>query len=94
MEQRKYPPNLRKVEFEVKLPGVDSSRIFSFLICEGQAQLDDFQEINITPEELILVVNRATKFTNGSNNNSRKLCVLHKEKGVIYCNNNLGNVNR
>lgn len=73
----------RKVEFKVKLPGVDAGRIFSFLICESQAQLDNFQKVNITPKELILIVYGTAEFTNWPYNNSRKLCVLG-EKGKSY----------
>lgn len=34
--------HLRKVEFEVELPSVDSRRIFSLLVRECKAQLDNF----------------------------------------------------
>lgn len=70
----------RKVEFEVELPGVDPRRIFSLLICESQAQLDNFQKINITPKKLILIVNGTAEFTNGPYNNPRKLRVLEKKR--------------
>lgn len=73
----------RKVEFKVELPGVDARGIFSFLICESQAQLDNFQKVNITPKELILIVYGAAEFTNRSYNNSRKLRVLG-EKGKSH----------
>lgn len=74
----------RKVELEVKLPGVDPGRIFSFLICESQAQLDNFQKVNIAPKELILIVDGAAEFTYWPYNNPRKLCVLGKKSKSYF----------
>lgn len=70
----------RKVEFEVKLPGVDPRRIFSFLICESQAQLDNFQKVYVTPKKLILIVYGTAEFTDWPYNHPRKLRVLEKKR--------------
>lgn len=72
----------REVEFEVELPGVDTRRIFSLLICESQAQLDNFQQVNVAAEELVLIIYGAAEFTDRPDNNSGELCVL-AEKGKL-----------
>lgn len=74
----------REIEFEIELPGIDPGGIFSFLICESQAQLDNFQQVNVTPKELVLIVYGVAEFSNRPYNNSRKLRVLG-EKGKAYC---------
>lgn len=70
------PKDSRKVEFEVELPGVDARRILPLLICESQAQLDNFQQVNVTAEELVLIIYGAAEFTDRPDNNSGELRVL------------------
>ena len=38
---------LREIELEVKLPSTDTIRHFSILVKEGEAKLDDFQQVHI-----------------------------------------------
>lgn len=74
------PKDSREVEFEVELPGVDARRIFPLLICESQTQLDDFQQVNVTAQELVLIIDGAAEFTDRPDNNPGELRVL-RQKG-------------
>ena len=68
--------NLREVEFEVELPGAEAGRCLALLIKEGEPQLDDLKEVNITPQQLILVVCIASEITNWPRNHSREFRIL------------------
>ena len=68
--------NSRQVEFEVELPGGDWQSSVSLVVEERQANLDDFQEVHVAPQELVLVVRRASKFANGSSDDTWKFSVL------------------
>lgn len=70
------PKDSREVEFEVELPGVNARRIFSLLICESQAQLDDFQQVDVAAQELVLVIDGAAEFTDRPHHHARELRVL------------------
>lgn len=66
----------RKVKLEVKLPRCCARGIISFLIHEREPKLDDLQEVDIAPQQLVLVIHCAPKLSNRSDNNSGELCVL------------------
>lgn len=74
------PKDSRKVEFEVELPGVDARRIFPLLICESQAQLDDFEQVDVTAQELVLIIDGAAEFANRPHDHPGELRVL-EERG-------------
>lgn len=76
------PKDSREVEFEVELPGVNAGRVFPLLICESQAQLDDFQQVNVTAKELVLIIYGAAEFTDRPDDDSGELRVL-AEKGKL-----------
>lgn len=73
----------RKVEFEVELPGVDARRIFPLFICESQAQLDNFEQVNVAAKKLVLIIYGAAEFTDRPDNNSRELCVLQGRENWV-----------
>lgn len=68
--------NSRKVEFEIELPGAEAWWCFALFIKKGEAQLDDFEEINITSQKLVLVVCIASELSNRPRHHARELSVL------------------
>lgn len=72
--------HLRQVELEVELPRRRARRIIPILVHEGEAQLDDLQKVHVAPEQLVLVVHRAAKLTDGSHHHPGELCVLGEER--------------
>lgn len=68
----------REVKFEVELPRCRAGRIISIFVHEREAELDDLQEVDVAPEQLVLVVHCAAELADGPNHHSRKLCVLIK----------------
>lgn len=66
----------RKVKLEVKLPRCCARGIIPFLIHEREPELDDLQEVDIAPQQLVLVIHCAPKLSDRSDNNSGELCVL------------------
>lgn len=76
------PKDSREVEFEVELPGVNARRILPLLICESQAQLDDFQQVNVAAKELVLIIYGAAEFTDRPDHHAGELRVL-AQKGKL-----------
>ena len=68
--------HLLQTEFEVKLPCRHRRWWIAILIEKCEANLDDFQQINIAPQQLILVFCTALEITNRPCNYTRKLSVL------------------
>ena len=46
---------LREIELKVKLPSTDTIRQISILVKEGEAKLDDFQQVHIAPVTNIVI---------------------------------------
>lgn len=69
----------REVEFEVELPGGRSRRIFPLFVHEGEAQLDDLQQVHVAAQQLVLIVGVASEFTDWSGHHTWKLRVLKKD---------------
>lgn len=59
--------------------------IISFLVHEREAELDDLQEVDVTPEQLVLVIHCAAKLANRPDDHSGEFCVLvnNKDKVII-----------
>ena len=73
--------DLREVELEVELPRRRAWRIISVLVHEGEAELDDLQQIHVAPQQLVLVIHRAPKLSDRPHHHPGELCVLgRKEK--------------
>lgn len=68
--------SLREVKSEVELPCWCSWWIFPLFIHEGKAKLDNLQQINITPQELVLVICITSELSDWSSNYTWELCVL------------------
>lgn len=68
--------NLRKVEFEIELPGAKAWWCFALFIKESETQLDDLKEVNIASQQLVLVICIASKLSNGPRHHTRELSVL------------------
>lgn len=71
---------LREVKLEVELPRRRAGRIVSVLVHEREAELDDLQEVDVTPQELVLVVHCAAKLADRPDDHSGEFCVLMKKK--------------
>lgn len=80
MEKGKKTGHLREVELEVELPSRRARGIVSILVHEREPQLDDLQEVHVTPQQLVLVVHCAAKLANWSDNHSGEFCVLVNNK--------------
>jgi len=52
----------------------------TILIKKCEANLDDFQQIDIAPQQLVLVFCTALEITNRPSDNTRKLSVLSDQK--------------
>ena len=53
MINQSHHPNLhvfRQIKFEVELPATDPLRHLSVFVEEGKSNLNDLQQINVTPE--------------------------------------------
>lgn len=66
---------LLQVEFEVKLPGAGWGHV-SGPIKERDTQLNDFKQVHITLQWLILIVSWTAEFSNGSSNYTGKFSIL------------------
>ena len=75
-ERDKKDEILREVELKVELPRGRPRWIFARLVHEGQAQLDDLQEVNVAAQQLVLVVGVAAELPDGPGDDARELCVL------------------
>lgn len=73
----------REVELEVELPRRRARRIVSILVHEREAELDDLQEVDVTPQQLVLVVHCAAKLADRPDNHSREFCVLMRNKHCL-----------
>lgn len=74
----------RKIELEVKLPRRRAGWIVAILVHEREAELNDLQQVDVAPKQLVLVVHCATELADWSDNNAREFCVL---VGAIRCVN-------
>ena len=84
--------HIREVEFEVELPRRRARRIISILVHEREPELDDLQEVDVTPQQLVLVVYCAAKLTDRSDYHSGEFCVLvNNEAGSSLVYNALKN---
>lgn len=69
----------REVELEIELPRGRSWGIFPLFVHEGKAQLDDFQQVHVTTQQLVLIVSVAPEFPDWSGHHAWKLSVLMQE---------------
>jgi len=67
-----------EVEFEIELPGANAGWKGASLIGEGEAELDDLEEVDVTPQGLVVELLTRSEFSDRPRNNARKLCVLRK----------------
>jgi len=67
---------LRKVELKVELPCGRPWRILSLLVHEGEAQLNDLQQVHVAAQQLVLVVGVAAEHPDRPGDYTRKLGVL------------------
>lgn len=74
---------LREVELEVELPRRRPEGIVSVLVHERKAELDDLQEVDVTPQQLVLVVHRAAKLTDRPDDNSGEFSVLVRNQDKV-----------
>ena len=72
--------DVREVELEVELPGGGAGWIISFLVHEGQTQLDDLEQVHVTPQQLVLVVHRAAELADRPDDDAGEFCVLAEKK--------------
>ena len=68
---------LAQVKVEVELPCAYFLGHVSVFVCEGEADLDDAQEVDVAPHSLVVVVPRGAKDTYGSGDHAWKLGVLY-----------------
>lgn len=68
--------DLREVELEVELPRRRARRIVSVFVHEREAELDDLQKVDVTPQQLVLVVHCAAELANWPDNDAGEFCVL------------------
>lgn len=68
----------RQVEPEVELPCADVGRVFAGLVREGNANLDDLEEVDVTAHGLVMVVAWRAKRAYGPRNDAGELGVLQQ----------------
>lgn len=61
---------------KVELPCAYVGRMVPVSIGEGEANLDDFEQVNVASHSLIQIVGGCSKIPNGPSDDARKLCVL------------------
>lgn len=76
----------REVELEVELPRGRPRGIFPLFVHECEAQLDDFQQVHVAAQQLVLVVSVAPEFPDGSGHHAWKLSVLKEETNTHQIN--------
>lgn len=81
----------REVKLKIKLPRCGAGRIVSIFVHEGEAELDDLQEVDVAPEQLVLVVHCAAELADGPDHHSRKLCVLVNTNNMTSVSQNKRN---
>ena len=74
--------HLREVELEVELPRRGADGVVSVLVHEREPELDDLQQVHVTPQQLVLVIHRAAELADRSDHHSGKLCVLVDDKDI------------
>ena len=70
-------------EAEVELPGADARCEFAAFVGEGEAELDDAEEVDVAPERLVVVVARASEGPDRSCDDAWELGVLLREGGSV-----------
>lgn len=70
-------------EAEVELPSTDAGGEFSALVGEGEAELDDAEEVDVAPKGLVVVVGRAAEGADRAGDDSRELGVLEGGGGAL-----------
>ena len=73
--------DLREIKLEVELPCRALGWRVAMLVHEGDADLDDLEQVHITPQQLVLVVGRAAKLTDGPRYHTGELRVLEAKRG-------------
>ena len=63
-------------ELEVELPGGDVLWEVAILSRQSNTDLDDLQEVHITPHGLVMIVGGCLEGSNRSRDHPRELCVL------------------
>lgn len=61
---------------EIKLPGTTRLRKLPVLIRKRDPDLDDFQQIDVTPHRLIMVIRGRLERANWASDDSGKFCIL------------------
>jgi hypothetical protein len=65
-------------ELEVELVGADVGRQLALLVGEGEAQLDDLEQIDVGPDRLVVVVGGRLEVGDGLGDDAGELSVLSK----------------
>lgn len=68
--------DLREIELEVELPRRRAGRIVSVFVHEREAELDDLQKVDVTPQQLVLVVHCAAELADWPDDDTGEFCVL------------------
>lgn len=71
--------DLREVELEVELPRRRAGRIVSVFVHKREAELDDLQKVDVTPQQLVLVVHCAAELADRPDDDAGEFCVLTGE---------------
>lgn len=78
----------REVKLKIKLPRCGAGRIVSIFVHERETELDDLQEVDVAPKQLVLVVYSAAELADGPDHHSRKLCVLKNTNNMTSVSDN------
>lgn len=71
-------------ELKVELPRADARGEFAVLVAQSQAELDDPEQVDVTPQSLVVVVARPAKRPDWSCDDSRELSVLRGALSSAY----------
>lgn len=63
-------------ELEIELPCADARRELAILVAQGQAELDDSEQVDVTPEGLVVVIARPAKRADRSCDDTGELGIL------------------
>lgn len=69
----------REIELEVELPRRRAGRIVAILVHEREAELDDLQQVDVAPQQLVLVVHCAAELADWPDDDAGEFCVLAED---------------
>lgn len=70
-------------ELEVELPRADARGELAVLVAQGQTELNDPEQVDVTPEGLVVVIARPAKRADRPRDNTGKLGVLSVQNAVV-----------